>query len=73
MKEIKLLHLFPKLLSLYGEYGNVKIIEKCLSDKGYKTVGNYAVKQEMLQKMKTAVPFSIEANKTVRPNIYSRR
>ena len=43
------------------------------SDKGYKTVGNYAVKQEMLQKMKTAVPFSIEANKTVRPNIYSRR
>ena len=37
MKEIKLLHLFPRLLSLYGEYGNVRIIEKCLSDKGYKT------------------------------------
>ena len=35
MKEIKLLHLFPKLLSLYGEYGNVKIIEKHLKDKGY--------------------------------------
>ena len=35
MKEIKLLHLFPKLLSLYGEYGNVKIIEKSLKDKGY--------------------------------------
>ncbi|MBE6608698.1 MAG: hypothetical protein E7633_09110 [Ruminococcaceae bacterium] len=35
MKEIKLLHLFPKLLSLYGEYGNVKIIEKNLKDKGY--------------------------------------
>ncbi|MBP3334276.1 MAG: hypothetical protein J6M35_09560 [Clostridia bacterium] len=35
MKEIKLLHLFPKLLSLYGEYGNVKIIEKQLSCRGY--------------------------------------
>ena len=27
MKEIKLLHLFPKLLSLYGEYGNINTIE----------------------------------------------
>ena len=35
MKEIKLLHLFPKLLSLYGEYGNIKIIEKNLKNKGY--------------------------------------
>ncbi len=35
MKNIKILHLFPKLLSLYGEYGNVKIIEKTLSDKGF--------------------------------------
>ena len=35
MKEIKLLHLFPRLLSLYGEYGNVKIIEKNLATCGY--------------------------------------
>lgn len=35
MKEIKILHLFPQLLSLYGEYGNVKITEKVLKDKGY--------------------------------------
>lgn len=35
MKEIKILHLFPKLLSLYGEYGNVRIIEKYLTDNGY--------------------------------------
>ena len=25
MKEIKILHLLPKLLSLYGEYGNVAV------------------------------------------------
>lgn len=43
------------------------------SDKGYKTVSNYTVKQEMLQKMKTAVPFNIEANKTVRPQVYRRK
>ena len=42
MKEIKLLHLFPKLLSLYGEYGNVRIIEKQLKDNGYDvSVGEY--------------------------------
>ncbi len=35
MKEIKLLHLFPNLLSLYGEYGNIRIIEKYLKEKGY--------------------------------------
>ncbi|MBQ1259408.1 MAG: hypothetical protein IIX97_04805 [Clostridia bacterium] len=35
MKEIKILHLFPKLLSLYGEYGNVKITEKYLKENGY--------------------------------------
>lgn len=35
MKEIKILHLFPKLLSLYGEYGNVAILTKTLKDNGY--------------------------------------
>jgi len=38
MKEIKILHLFPKLLSLYGEYGNVRVIEKYLKENGYSTV-----------------------------------
>ena len=28
MKEIKILHLFPRLLSLYGEYGNVAVLER---------------------------------------------
>jgi CobQ-like glutamine amidotransferase family enzyme len=34
MKEIKILHLFPKLLSLYGEYGNVAVLRKTLQDMG---------------------------------------
>lgn len=34
MKEIKILHLFPRLLSLYGEYGNAAILEKTLRDQG---------------------------------------
>ena len=35
MKEIKILHLFPRLLSLYGEYGNVALLEKVLKDAGH--------------------------------------
>ena len=35
MKNIKILHLLPDLLSLYGEYGNVAILEKVLNANGY--------------------------------------
>ena len=35
MKEIKILHLFPRLLSLYGEYGNVAVLEKFLKEAGH--------------------------------------
>ena len=35
MKEIKILHLLPDLLSLYGEYGNVAIFKKVLEDHGH--------------------------------------
>lgn len=35
MKEIKILHLFPRLLSLYGEYGNVAILKATLEETGY--------------------------------------
>lgn len=35
MKEIRILHLFPKRLSLYGEYGNVSILKTVLTDAGY--------------------------------------
>ena len=34
MKEIKILHLFPQLLSLYGEYANVAMLAKTLRDAG---------------------------------------
>ena len=35
MKEIKILHLFPRLLSLYGEYGNVAVLRRTLEDAGF--------------------------------------
>lgn len=34
MKEIKILHLFPRLLSLYGEYGNLSVLKGALTEKG---------------------------------------
>ncbi len=34
MKEIKILHLFPRLLSLYGEYGNVAVLKAVLENNG---------------------------------------
>ena len=35
MKEVKILHLFPRLLSLYGEYGNIAILKNTLEGKGH--------------------------------------
>ena len=35
MKEYKILHLFPRLLSLYGEYGNVAVLEKVMKESGH--------------------------------------
>jgi CobQ-like glutamine amidotransferase family enzyme len=35
MKEIKILHLLPKLLSLYGEYGNVAVLANELRKVGH--------------------------------------
>lgn len=35
MKNIKIVHLLPDLLSLYGEYGNVAILEKVLKENGH--------------------------------------
>lgn len=34
MKEIKILHIFPKLLSLYGEYGNIAVLRRALEQQG---------------------------------------
>ncbi len=36
MKEIRILHLFPKLLSLYGEYGNVAVLAGELRKLGHR-------------------------------------
>ncbi len=42
MKEIKLLHLFPRLLSLYGEYGNLTVLKMELQKAGFSvTVTGY--------------------------------
>ena len=32
MKELKILHMFPRLLSLYGEYGNVAVLKATLEE-----------------------------------------
>lgn len=33
--KIKILHLYPDLMNLYGEYGNIKLMERHLKDQGY--------------------------------------
>ena len=35
MKEIKILHLFPRLLNLYGEYANVAVLKHYLEKNGF--------------------------------------
>ena len=36
--EIKLLHLYYDIMNLYGEYGNVKILESHLKDQGFEVI-----------------------------------
>ena len=36
--EIRVLHWYYDIMNLYGEYGNVKILEKHLKDQGLKVV-----------------------------------
>lgn len=31
---IRILHLFPKLLSLYGEYGNIEALKESIEENG---------------------------------------
>lgn len=35
MKTLNIIHLFPKLLSLYGEYGNLAVLKLTLQSRGY--------------------------------------
>lgn len=36
--EIKLLHLYYDIMNLYGEYGNIKILEEHLKDQGFNVI-----------------------------------
>ena len=36
--EIKLLHLYYDIMNLYGEYGNIKILEQHLKDQGCEVI-----------------------------------
>lgn len=38
--EIKLLHLYYDIMNLYGEYGNIKILEQHLKDQGFEVIVN---------------------------------
>ena len=38
--EIKILHLYWDIMNLYGEYGNIKVLEKHLKDQGFEVVVN---------------------------------
>lgn len=36
--EIKLLHLYPDIMNLYGDYGNVVILKKYIEDQGFNVI-----------------------------------
>ena len=36
--EVKILHLYHDIMNLYGEYGNIKVLEKHLKDQGFEVI-----------------------------------
>ena len=38
MKEIKILYLYPDMLELYGDYGNIQILKYRIEERGYKCI-----------------------------------
>ncbi len=46
--KIKVLHLYPDLMNLYGEYGNVKLIERHLKDQGYEVKVDTKTKKDAI-------------------------
>ena len=38
MKELKILYLYPDILELYGDYGNIQILRYRLEQRGYKAI-----------------------------------
>lgn len=38
MKEVKILYLYPDMLELYGDYGNIQVLEYRIKSRGYTTI-----------------------------------
>lgn len=38
MKELKILYLYPDILELYGDYGNIQVLKYRLEKRGYKAI-----------------------------------
>lgn len=48
MKEIKILYLYPDMLELYGDYGNIQVLRYRLEKRGFKCiVDKYSIGDEM--------------------------
>lgn len=44
MKELKILYLYPDILELYGDYGNIQVLLYRLQQRGFKTtVTSYSI------------------------------
>lgn len=38
MKELKILYLYPDILELYGDYGNIQVLRYRLEQRGFKAI-----------------------------------
>ena len=38
MKELKILYLYPDILELYGDYGNIQVLRYRLEKRGFKAI-----------------------------------
>lgn len=38
MKELKILYLYPDILELYGDFGNIQVLRYRLAQRGFKAV-----------------------------------
>lgn len=48
MKELKILYLYPDMLELYGDYGNIQVLRYRLEKRGFQcTVDKYSIGDEM--------------------------
>ena len=44
MKELKILYLYPDMLELYGDYGNIQILKYRLEKRGFQCIiDNYSI------------------------------